>query len=824
MSAAQSAASATLVLDNGLRVRICHEPRLKRAAAFLRVDAGSHDVDLAWPGLAHFLEHLFFLGTTRFAGDQALMPFVQRHGGQLNASTRERTTDYFFEVPVPAFSGALERMCEMFANPRLSATDQRREREVLHAEFISWSRDNQAHHELWLTSPLSARHPLRAFHAGNRYSLPLERAEFQVALRQFHLDHYHSGQMTLTLVGPQPEDYLIRLAQRACAILPRGKPRLRPAPPPLLDGTGDAQPQAEGSRFNLAFACDELPEGAPAAVAFFSTWFANAQPGGLQAELLRRELIESMRVSAHYLYQGQALIDIEFTLTAHGQGHLPTLSALTFDWLEFFEAVDDWPMLREEYALLQRRQALTSGALALARRLAQPEEHAEVLDNQGLVALRALLAQLRPERVLHPLPKPSDAFVASAPGAHWRLPQRNRFLRPSRRPDQPVADIRAMRYAQGVDNSAHEAELLLRWNVGASHQAGLWQVLDRALQRLVHEARQAGVKVLFTSLGEDWQLRLSGVSEPMAPLLEQVLAVLNAPPPEVWRYAEPLTPPAQTPIRELLRQLPEHCLGNSRGSARHQPEDVQPGKLQKVWSVATWEGLALGFNDSSRSALNLALRAMPGHPDPQMAARARRMQGKRWSVLPAPGSEHALLLFCPAPPGSISEDAAWRLIAQIAQAPFYQRLRVELQLGYAVFSSFRQIAGLPGLVFGVQSPGTDQPALLGHFDQFLKQLPRLIGNLGSEKLLGQRQALINRLKPEEMDTSQLADTLWQAHLGSHDGDYLKRLQQAMGELRSTELVSAAWRLANADHGWLVLANGGEAPKGWEAMGTFLPER
>jgi coenzyme PQQ biosynthesis probable peptidase PqqF len=824
MSAAYPAAGETLVLDNGLHVRICHEPRLKRAAAFLRVDAGSHDVDLAWPGLAHFLEHLFFLGTTRFAGDQALMPFVQRQGGQLNASTRERTTDYFFEVPVTAFSGALERLCEMLANPRLTAADQRREREVLHAEFISWARDNAAHHQMWLTSPLSAGHPLRAFHAGNRYSLPLERPEFQVALRQFHLDHYHSGQMTLTLVGPQPEDYLIRLAQRACMAVPRGKARPRPAPPPLRDHTGEARVQAVGTRLNLAFACVDLPEAAPQAIAFFMTWATNAQPGSLYAELLRRELIESLRITVPYQYQGQALLDMEFVLTASGQQALTTISALTFDWLEFFEAVDDWPMLRDEYALLQKRQRLTSGALELARRLAQPDSHAPLLDNQGLVALRALLAQLRPEHLLHPLPEAAVPNAPPAPAAHWRLPQRNRFLRPSRRPDQPVGAARAMRYAPGVDSSAHEAELLLRWHVGASHHNGLWQVLDRGLQRIVHEARQAGVKVLFTRLGEDWQLRLSGIGEPMPSLLEHVLAILNAPPPEVWRYAEPLAPPVQTPIRELLRQLPEHCLGNVRATSRQHNEDVQPGKLQKLWSVATWEGLAVGFGEAGASALNHALRAMPGMPDAHMAARARAMQGKRWSVLPTPGSEHALLLFCPALPGSISEDAAWRLIAQIAQAPFYQRLRVELQLGYAVFSSFRQIAGVPGLVFGVQSPGTDQPALLNHLEQFLKQLPRLIGNLGSEKLVGQRQGLINRLKPEEMETSQLADMLWQAHLGGHSEDYLKRLQQAMGELRSADLVSAAWRLANAEHGWLVLTNGGERPTGWEAMTGFLPER
>ncbi len=85
-------------LANGLRVTLRHVPGLKRSAAALRVAAGSHDVPLAWPGLAHFLEHLLFLGTERFPTDEGLMAYVQRHGGQVNASTRERTTDFFLRV------------------------------------------------------------------------------------------------------------------------------------------------------------------------------------------------------------------------------------------------------------------------------------------------------------------------------------------------------------------------------------------------------------------------------------------------------------------------------------------------------------------------------------------------------------------------------------------------------------------------------------------------------------------------------------------------------------------------------------------------------
>lgn len=197
-----------LTLANGLRVSLRHAPRLKRCAAALRVAAGSHDVPLAWPGLAHFLEHLLFLGTERFPTGEGLMAYVQRQGGQVNASTRERTTDFFFELPEPTFADGLERLADMLTHPRLTLDDQLREREVLHAEFVAWSQDAKAQQQVALLEGLAAGHPLRGFHAGNRDSLPVEREAFQQALREFHQQFYQSGQMTLSLAGPQPLEAL----------------------------------------------------------------------------------------------------------------------------------------------------------------------------------------------------------------------------------------------------------------------------------------------------------------------------------------------------------------------------------------------------------------------------------------------------------------------------------------------------------------------------------------------------------------------------------------------------------------------------------------
>ncbi|MCO3065989.1 hypothetical protein FA243_29000, partial [Pseudomonas aeruginosa] len=44
--------SRACVLPNGLRLHLAHDPAASRAAAWLRVAAGSHDEPSAHPGLA----------------------------------------------------------------------------------------------------------------------------------------------------------------------------------------------------------------------------------------------------------------------------------------------------------------------------------------------------------------------------------------------------------------------------------------------------------------------------------------------------------------------------------------------------------------------------------------------------------------------------------------------------------------------------------------------------------------------------------------------------------------------------------------------------
>jgi len=61
------------------------------------------------PGLAHFCEHMLFLGTQKYPSENEYNKFLSEHGGGCNACTLPDRTNYYFDIVPEHFGGALDR-------------------------------------------------------------------------------------------------------------------------------------------------------------------------------------------------------------------------------------------------------------------------------------------------------------------------------------------------------------------------------------------------------------------------------------------------------------------------------------------------------------------------------------------------------------------------------------------------------------------------------------------------------------------------------------------------------------------------------------------
>ncbi|MCW8884294.1 MAG: insulinase family protein, partial [Motiliproteus sp.] len=85
-------------LENGLKVLLISDPKTDKAAVSLDVGVGSGDDPEQRQGLAHFLEHMLFLGTGKYPKAGEYQAYISAHGGSHNAFTAYDRTNYFFDI------------------------------------------------------------------------------------------------------------------------------------------------------------------------------------------------------------------------------------------------------------------------------------------------------------------------------------------------------------------------------------------------------------------------------------------------------------------------------------------------------------------------------------------------------------------------------------------------------------------------------------------------------------------------------------------------------------------------------------------------------
>ncbi|MCQ4310386.1 pyrroloquinoline quinone biosynthesis protein PqqF [Pseudomonas stutzeri] len=821
-----------VILTSGLRVRLLSLPESSHAAALVRIHAGSHDASKAYPGLAHFLEHLLFLGSRNYPATHSLMPFVQRCGGQLNASTRERHTDYFFQLPADRLEEGLRRLLDMLASPLLDPAAQLREREVLQAEYLARAQDAETLCDAALAKAFDQVHPFTDFHAGNRDTLPVEEAQFQQALRDYHQRFYHCGQIELLLAGPQQADELQHLATLADGALAAGPAIARKAPSLRCSRDSWLRLQLDNTqpRLHLAFALEDMPEHCVPALDHLFTWLASEAPAGLAQRLRDEELCLTVKARAPYWYAGQGVVIIELALTERGSKERAVIVDAVLDWLRFFSDEARWQPCRDEYLRIRRRSLQGSEPLTRLRHWVEPLAWSDNSDETAIRhALGVLLGQMIASGPLVMTSDPSECGPVETGGFplrlafepqpraeplawRWQQPAPNPWLRTDTMRRKTIYLDPALRWL-GPEATNGQGALFVRWQfIAGQPPVGLWHVLWDALRSRIWAAQQAGVELRFDDLGDSWTLGLSGFAEAIPTILGDISQLLVEPPVASFVQGVQMAERAGTLsgddmlIRQLIKRLPR-LLADVTSEVNEQAA-LERLAVSRHWQSAQREGLAVGFPSSLGGMLGDAISTLPGAPAPAVPDSPSRSMGYRWHDVSGGSvmAETAFLLFCPLPERDPECEASWRLLGRLIEGDFFRRLRSELQLGYAVFSRFSQFGSYPGMLFAVQSPTASAAQILGYIQVFLEEFAMRLVDQSAEIIECAANELSDQHVAGPADLRARAEQAWQNCLAGHDITRPAQVATAMRALRRADLAAALEALRAAAGGWIVVTN------------------
>ena len=201
----------SFTLDNQLQVLAISDKRFVKSSAALAVMAGSMQNPDEHLGLAHFLEHLLFLGTDKYPEVGAYEDFLNKNGGGHNAYTSIDHTNYFFDIAHSGFEGALERFSKFFICPTFDDKYVERERNAVHSEHEKNLKDDGRREYRFLQVITDPKHPFSKFATGDKNTLA--NANRDVVMK-FYKEKYSSNLMRLVLMSPLPENELENLANK----------------------------------------------------------------------------------------------------------------------------------------------------------------------------------------------------------------------------------------------------------------------------------------------------------------------------------------------------------------------------------------------------------------------------------------------------------------------------------------------------------------------------------------------------------------------------------------------------------------------------------
>ena len=213
-----------------------------KAAAAMCVCVGSFADPLEAQGMAHFLEHMVFMGidSDKYPNSENLYDaFISSHGGSCNAMTDGEYTVYQFDVTAEHFPEALDIFAHCFKSPLLSMSAADREIKSIDSEFNIAKMSDGARLQQLLCDAARDKHVLRKFSWGNMESLSTlpkrNKVDIHAILRAFYRKHYLPENMKLVVIAPKSLDELENDVKQCF-----GEWVPLPVPPPSSTSSGGA--------------------------------------------------------------------------------------------------------------------------------------------------------------------------------------------------------------------------------------------------------------------------------------------------------------------------------------------------------------------------------------------------------------------------------------------------------------------------------------------------------------------------------------------------------------------------------------------------------
>ncbi len=570
-----------LTLENGLQALLVSDPEADKAAASMNVRVGSAQDPDDLQGLAHFLEHMLFLGTEPYPQSDAYQQYISDNAGSHNAFTAQQDTNYFFDIEPSALPGALDRFSEFFLSPLFNADHLESERNIVHSEYMARIRDESRRENDVLNQLLNPDNPTTGFAVGSRDTLadPEGEATLRERVIDFYYRYYDANVMNLAVVAPQPLDELEALVVERFADIPDHDLSAPTIDAPLIDH--DTLPryverQSLQDRRQLRFyfpVPDPTDEYRTKPTQLIAHLLGDEGDGSLLAVLREAGLADGLSAGVGRGDGNEALFTVSISLTPAGAERLDDIEATLFAAIEQIRAdglaewrYDEQKSLSEQAFRFQQhgapQQEATRLAMSLSRYPVEDVQYAAYrMDGMDSERQQRYLDALTQDNMLRFYSAPDVESDTISPwfNTQWKeqpptaigqalsglaLPEPNPFIASDLtlqggQDEQPTALIETPTFTAWHMQDSRFNTPSVEWRVSLQHPSASYSAEEAVLTRLLagwlndslneslYPAWIAGQSFSAYAHARGMTLSFSGWRDGQTPLIEQALEQLQ---------------------------------------------------------------------------------------------------------------------------------------------------------------------------------------------------------------------------------------------------------------------------------------------------------
>uniref|UniRef100_A0A8D9BMR4 Insulin-degrading enzyme n=5 Tax=Cacopsylla melanoneura TaxID=428564 RepID=A0A8D9BMR4_9HEMI len=343
-----------LELQNGMKVVLISDPTTDKSAAALDVNIGYLCDPKELPGLAHFCEHMLFMGTETYPAENEYNKFLSEHSGYSNAYTSADHTNYHFEVSPDHLEKALDIFSKFFICPLFEAGSTEREVNAVNLEH-----DKNIPNDTWRLDQLDKstcdpNHDYNRFGTGNKETLdtiPKSKGmNVRDELLKFHDKWYSSNIMGFAILGKESLDDLEKMVADKFKDVKNKNVKTpvwntHPYGKDQLKTKTYVTPVKDLRSLLVTFPIPDLQDQHKSGPdSYLAHLIGHEGPGSLLSELRKRSWCNSLVGGPRHGAKGFAFFTVTVDLTLDGIEHADDIVELIFQYMKLLhdEGPQEW--------------------------------------------------------------------------------------------------------------------------------------------------------------------------------------------------------------------------------------------------------------------------------------------------------------------------------------------------------------------------------------------------------------------------------------------------------------------------------------------------